>query len=103
MRYNFLRIEGTLPGRTIENVMKPRPDLTLEESDGELIVLDKDGGKVHQLNLSAALIWRGLNDGMETGEIAALLASTFDIDQKTVISDVKATIAELRELGLLSD
>jgi len=27
--------------------MKPRPDLAIENADGELIVLDKAAGKVH--------------------------------------------------------
>lgn len=87
----------------IENAMKPRPDLTFEESDGELVVLDKDGGTVHQLNRSAALIWRGLSEGLDTDDIAEMLAGAFDIDEKTAIADVKTTIAQLSELRLLSD
>lgn len=83
--------------------MKPKPDLTVEESDGELIVLDKDGGKVHQLNHSAALIWQGLSDGLGTDDIAALLTSAFDIDRQSAISDVKSTIAQLLELDLLAN
>jgi hypothetical protein len=36
--------------------MRLRTDLAIEEADGELIVLDKPAGKVHQLNASASFI-----------------------------------------------
>ena len=83
--------------------MQLRPDLTIEESDGELIVLDKDGGEVHQLNQSAALIWQGLSEGLGTDEIAVLLTNAFDVDRKSAISDVKTTITQFCELKLLTD
>ena len=83
--------------------MKPRSDLTIEESDGELIVLDKDGGEVHQLNQSAALVWHGLIEGLGTDEIAELLTSAFDVDQKNAITDVKTTITQLRDMDHLFD
>ncbi len=83
--------------------MKPRPDLAVEESDGELIVLDKDGGQVHQLNQSAALIWSGLGEGLGTDEIAVLLTSAFDVEHERAVSDVRAAIAQFTEAGLLED
>ena len=94
---------GAVPKWLWRDVLKPRPDLAVEESDGELIVLDKDGGKVHQLNQSAALIWQGLSEGLGTDEIVVLITNAFDVDQKSAVSDVKTTIAQFCELKLLTD
>ena len=83
--------------------MKPRTDLAVEDADGELIVLDKDAGKVHQLNRSAALVWQGLSEGLATDEIAVKLTNAFDVEHENAVSDVQTSITELRELGLLVD
>ena len=103
IRYNLLSIVGAVPKLLWRDALKPRPDLAVEESDGELIVLDKDGGEVHQLNQSAALIWQGLSEGLGTDEIAVLLTNAFDVDQKSAISDIETTITQLCELKLLTD
>ena len=83
--------------------MKPRSDVVVENSEGELVVLDKDGGRVHQLNQSAALIWSGLSEGLGTDKIAVKLTSAFEVEHDTAVSDVLAAIAQFTELGLLED
>ena len=83
--------------------MKPRADLAVESADGELIILDKGGGEVHQLNQTAALIWGGLSEGLPLDQIAVQLAGTFEIEQETAISDVKSAVAQFVELGLLDN
>ena len=83
--------------------MKPRTDLAIENVDGQLIVLDKDGGEVHQLNQAAALIWQGLSEGLATDEIAARLTGAFEVAQERAISDVQTTVAQFTDLGLLED
>lgn len=83
--------------------MKPRTDLGVEDADGELIVLDKDAGEVHQLNQSAALVWQGLNEGLAIDEIAVRLTDAFDVEHESAVSDVQASITQLTELGLLVD
>lgn len=83
--------------------MKPRANLIVEESDGELIVLDQDGEEVHQLNQTAALIWYGLSHELPMEEIAGTLTEAFDVKQEVALSDVRTTIDQLRELGLLED
>jgi hypothetical protein len=81
--------------------MKVRSDLVVENAEGELIVLDKDGGKVHQLNQSAALIWSSLGEGLGADEIAKLLTDAFEVEHERAISDVQAAVAQFTELGLL--
>ena len=103
MRYTVPLIIAILSSRQSRNVIKPRADLAVEGSDGELIVLDKVGREVHQLSQSAALVWHGLSEGLAIDEIAVTLTEAFDVEHKNAISDVRAAITQLRELGLLVD
>ena len=81
--------------------MKPRPDLAIENVDGELIVLDKAAGKVHQLNLSASFVWNCLSDGLAIDEIALMLSEAFDLEPETALSDVQAALAQFEGLALV--
>ena len=76
--------------------------LALEYADDELVILDKQSGQVHQLNSTATLVWRGLDEELAVGEIAAKLADRFDVDLKTAEVDVAEIISQLREVSLLT-
>lgn len=81
--------------------MKPRLDLAIENADGELIVLDKVAGKVHQLNSSASFVWNCLGDGHAIDEITLMFSKEFDVEPATARSDVKAALAEFDSLALI--
>ena len=83
--------------------MKPRPDLAIENADGELIVLDKAAGKVHQLNSSASFVWTGLGEGLAIEEIAHQLSEAFDIEPETALSDVRAACSQFEGLALVDE
>ena len=80
---------------------KPRPDLAIENVDGELIVLDKAAGKVHQLNSSASFIWICLTDGLDIDETVLMFSETFDVDPAAALSDVQTALTEFESLGLV--
>jgi hypothetical protein len=82
--------------------MKPRPDLAIENVDGELVVLDKAAGKVHQLNPSASFVWSCLSDGLDTREIAVGLAEAYGIEPQNALADVQATLAQFEGLSLVT-
>lgn len=81
--------------------MKLRPDLAIEYADGELIVLDKAAGKVHQLNSSASFVWNCLSDGLGVDEIALMLSEALDVEPETARSDVRAVLAQFEGLALI--
>ena len=81
----------------------PRSDLAVENSDGELIVLDKIAGEVHQLNRAASLIWQCLSEGLGADEIAVKFTTAFEVDLETAMADVQSTVAQFIDLGLLED
>jgi hypothetical protein len=82
-------------------ILKPRPDLVIEIADGELIILDKAAGKVHQLNSSASFVWQCISDGLGAEEIALQLSETFDIERENALADVRAAVAQFEALALI--
>ena len=83
--------------------MKPRPDLAIEIADGELIILDKAAGQVHQLNPSASFVWQCLSDGLGAEEIALQLSEAFGIEREIALVDVQAVVAEFEALALIDE
>ncbi len=81
---------------------RARPDLTARAVDGEAVVLDRAGGKVHQFNRTATFIWSRLDGRSSPQELAAALADAFEVEAETAGRDVEALLAQLGALGLLA-
>lgn len=78
-----------------------RQDLLSRTVEEEVVILNRDTGQVHRLNLTASYIWQ-LCDGTNTpDQIAEQLAADFGRTTGQVIDDVLGAIASLRQLGLL--
>ena len=78
-----------------------RQDLLSRTVEEEVVILNRDTGQVHRLNLTASYIWQ-LCDGTNTpDQIAEQLAAGFGRTTGQVIDDVLGAIASLRQLGLL--
>jgi hypothetical protein len=69
--------------------------------DGEVVVLDRQAGLIHQLNPTASYIWDRCDGQSTVAEIAHQLAAAFDVDASTVVHDVATAIKELHRLGLI--
>jgi hypothetical protein len=80
-----------------------RPDLMTSTVDGEVVILDRAAGFVHQLNPTASHIWRACDGGHEVHEIAAGVAASFESAPDAVLDDVIRTLADFERLGLLVD
>jgi len=52
--------------------------------------------QIHQLNATAALVWRRLNEGKELEAVAVELTERFEIDLPTARADVGRTLETLR-------
>ena len=81
----------------------PRADVLVREIDGELVILDRTRGLVHQLNDTASFVWQRCNGDRSVREIATDVAATFDVSVETAQRDVGATLEQLVELSLLVD
>ncbi len=84
--------------------MQPRvrPDLTARTVDGESVVLDKAGGRVHQLNTTASFVWSKLDGRTPPDDVVAAVAEAFDVKTETAARDVSALLEQFRALNLLA-
>ena len=70
--------------------------------DGEIIILDRAAGRVHQLNRTASYIWN-VCEGRSAPEIATEMAARFDVIPDMVLNDVQTTLSDFRRFGLFLD
>jgi PqqD family protein of HPr-rel-A system len=75
--------------------------VTLERLGEEAILHDRDGGRVHVVNGSAARLWE-LCDGRTVDEIVAAFAASYGAPADAVRGDVQSALTALRALGVLA-
>ena len=80
---------------------RARPDLTARAVDGEAVLLDRAGGKVHQFDRTATFIWSRLDGRTSARDLAAAVAEAFDVEPETAGRDVEALLEQFRALDLL--
>ena len=74
----------------------------LQQSGGELHLLDPVTGDCHVLSATARLIWEEARAGSSERQIVGALARLYkDADEDLLQSDVHRTLGELRRLALL--
>jgi hypothetical protein len=73
----------------------------VREVDGEVVVLDVETDKVHQLNATASFIWRLCEEGQAPEVMARRLAERFDVAESVAFQDASVIIEQLRALGLV--
>lgn len=71
--------------------------------DGETVLLDRTGGRVHQLNATASFVWSRLDGTASTGDVAAAVAEAFDVEPERAARDVDALVEQFKALNLLTD
>lgn len=85
-----------------ENVVGPaRSHLLESEIDGDISIYDAKTEKVTVLNGTASDVWRLIDGRTSVGEIAELLASSYQVSIEDVATDVAETVARFAEAGLL--
>ena len=60
----------------------PREGLSLQEVEGELVILDQANKKIHQLNTAASVVWQTIEEQSSVDRNLALAAlpDHFDVD-----------------------
>jgi len=81
---------------------KRRKSLSVQVVEEELLIFDEDSGMIHQLNQTAALIWRKCGEGLSLHELAQLLAKHYEIKEDVARRDVGETLERLQALNLVS-
>ena len=69
--------------------------------DGETVLLDREGDRVHQLNATASFVWSKLDGSTSPHDVAAAVAEAFEVEAETAARDVAALLDQFRKLNLL--
>ena len=72
-----------------------------EVVDGEAVILDEAGNRLHHLNPTATVAWTCFDGTGTVTDIAADLADEFGADPAATLTDVLALARELGAAGLL--
>jgi hypothetical protein len=67
----------------------------------EAVVLDRQHGFIHQLNLTATYIWERCEGNASIEDIAAQLAEAFAVEYETALDDVVRVMRDFQHLQLL--
>jgi hypothetical protein len=80
---------------------KKRHDVSARVIEGEMVVLDRGHGQIHQFNQTASFIWERCDGQRTLHDIARQLVENFAVDFSTALCDVTKVIGELEKLNLL--
>lgn len=79
------------------------PDIRIHTSDVEAVLTNPATGSVYRLNPTALAVWE-LCDGQTTlEEAASALAELTDQSPQEITQDIRRTVDELTELGLVRE
>jgi len=77
------------------------PGIQYQETDDEVILLDKENQRVHQLNRVGATVLRYCDGRHEAADIVNLLLQEFEVDSKRLSEDVVDLLQKLKSVGIL--
>ena len=83
-------------------ICTPRANLVTRVIEGEVVILDKQTGRIHQLNSTASFVWSRLDSGMPLAAIVSELVRDFEVQEEMARADVARVAAELVRLELVS-
>lgn len=78
-----------------------RSNLVTRQIEGEVVILDREAGKVHQLNPTAGSVWNSCDGSSSARSIAERLAASFCVNPDMALRDVEMLLQEFQRLGLL--
>ena len=79
------------------------PNLAWREIEGEIVIISPQDSQVHELNETAGVIWKHADGATTLEEIAADVATEFEVDVNDARADIIEMIRLLREKQLLLD
>lgn len=71
-----------------------------EFDEGEGVLVDLNTKKYFQLNETAVVVWRGLEDGLALEEIVGRVTSRYEVEDARAEESVRRTLENFRDLGL---
>lgn len=72
------------------------------ELEGEVVMLDTEGGQYYELDSIGSRIWMLLEDRPSMAKLKDALTAEFDVDEETCRVDLADFIENLAKLGLVA-
>jgi len=79
-----------------------RDDILTAQLQGEAVLLDLQTKRYYRLNATGAMIWKGLQDLLQSREIVDVLVQEFEVDRATAQAETERTLDDLRAHGLIT-
>ena len=84
-----------------KQIFKQKSGLDVQEVENDLLILDQASGQIHQLNASAAMVWKLCDGRQHVENIVENFIARFNIDMLTAWEDIDAILAQLVSLKLV--
>ena len=82
----------------------PQEHVVFTEFDaGEGVLVDLNTKKYFQLNETAALVWRSLEEGLSHEEIVGRITSAYEVGQEHASESVRRVLENFRAFKLVRD
>lgn len=81
-------------------VRKLTQNFVATDVDGEVLIVDLDGGELFSLSGTARAVWEAIDGARDEASIAALLAERYDGEAATIAADVSALVEQLEAAAL---
>jgi hypothetical protein len=82
-------------------ICTPRAELACRIVEGEVVILDKKSGRIHQLNSTASFVWNKLDGRTSLPSIVSDLVREYDVEFEVARADVARVVTELIRLELV--
>ena len=69
--------------------------------DGEVLIVDLDGGELFSLTGTARSVWEAIDGKRDEGEIAQLMADCHEGDPDQIAADVAALVRDFENAALV--
>jgi hypothetical protein len=78
------------------------PNVIYEELEGQVVLLQLEGGRYYQLNESGARIWALIQEHGELEKVQKAMADEYDVDAEVAHRDVERIVEELTTRGMVT-
>ena len=76
------------------------PGVSVLETEKGTVLFDGRQGRYFQLNELGLIVVRSLEEGKDADAIVRRVVEVYDVDAKTADADVRAFLAQIKELGV---
>jgi len=83
--------------------LMPHDNVVFTDFDScEGLLVDLNAKKYYQLNETATVIWKGLEQGLEANQIVDQIVAAYEIAPAAALQNVEATLQKLQSYNLIS-